>query len=66
MNKSCIKKKYTITGVFDVLKMRSPNASVTCVAQVVGVPRADRGAVREDHLATTGEEWPLRQVSHLH
>jgi len=29
--------------------------------QVVGVPRADRGAVREDHLATTGEEWPLRQ-----
>jgi len=29
--------------------------------QVVEVPRGDRGAVREDHLATTGEEWPLRQ-----
>ena len=29
--------------------------------RVLVVPRADRGARREDHLATRGEEWPLRQ-----
>ena len=28
---------------------------------VLVVPRADRGAKREDHLAASGDKWPLRQ-----